>query len=430
MSLIPGESASFADLLGRGLDGSKKSKWRASVVGDEQGVPASLKPPGHPSSVSVAEPKKAIEQNGVTSLKKPAPRNGLSPIKISLKPGKSAAKAKVPGTPAVSKKSRIAAIVSAVSKSAKAVTTTAAPALNKETAAPSPTPVAKAPVAPIMPPVPAAPVTTPIAKAPVPKPETPVVASPAPPSLLPNVTPEAIENQPVARPISPAPIVPPTSTPAPVPKATPPRPIAQSAPSLPATLQPLRLPLDPGGPAHRPIPIVRRARSIQNPKGEPAAPTQPLHASPPLHPGEGRPRPNLIWGPRVDHAAATEFPPTPMVQAAQARDVHVAWPPAEQTELSFHQPEDTWDESPIPPRAGWPSRLKGGWQSRFVRFLTCECVAIFVLVASALIGMRHRLPDDPLNFFTRVLTIASAVVAVVIPVLFYGLPERLPRGDR
>ena len=40
MSLIPSESASFPDLLGRGLGASKKSKWRVPHVLDQPATPA------------------------------------------------------------------------------------------------------------------------------------------------------------------------------------------------------------------------------------------------------------------------------------------------------------------------------------------------------------------------------------------------------
>jgi hypothetical protein len=69
-------------------------------------------------------------------------------------------------------------------------------------------------------------------------------------------------------------------------------------------------------------------------------------------------------------------------------------------------------------------------RSRLGRCLAYEGAAILVLLAAALVGLAHRTPDDPLNLITKILAIGAAIVAAVIPVLFYGLPERFPREPR
>ena len=68
-------------------------------------------------------------------------------------------------------------------------------------------------------------------------------------------------------------------------------------------------------------------------------------------------------------------------------------------------------------------------RQRFNRFVACELVILVVLLISTFLGMGHRAFNDPLAIGVRIITLVSAVCAAVIPILFYGLPEMLPRGD-
>lgn len=92
--------------------------------------------------------------------------------------------------------------------------------------------------------------------------------------------------------------------------------------------------------------------------------------------------------------------------------------------------------NPQPGQHAWLAIRIGGhsfefhWRGRLMRFLTCEALAILLLVGAVFLGMAHRTPDDPLNMIARVLAIAAAVVAAIVPILFYGLPERVPRNSR
>jgi hypothetical protein len=40
------------------------------------------------------------------------------------------------------------------------------------------------------------------------------------------------------------------------------------------------------------------------------------------------------------------------------------------------------------------------------------------------------LPDDPVSTVAKIVTIVSTIAVAVIPVVFYGLPETLPRSNR
>jgi hypothetical protein len=68
MSLIPSESASFPDLLGRRLGASKKSNWRLPVVPE-----AEQKPPPKAEPEAPSQPPPASPPAGRQSFPKPAP---------------------------------------------------------------------------------------------------------------------------------------------------------------------------------------------------------------------------------------------------------------------------------------------------------------------------------------------------------------------
>ena len=67
---------------------------------------------------------------------------------------------------------------------------------------------------------------------------------------------------------------------------------------------------------------------------------------------------------------------------------------------------------------------------RLVRFIACEVIAVGVLIAGMAFGFSHRTTDDPLSLFLKILAVVAAVAAVIVPVLFFGLPEEFPRSER
>jgi NADH:ubiquinone oxidoreductase subunit K len=97
-----------------------------------------------------------------------------------------------------------------------------------------------------------------------------------------------------------------------------------------------------------------------------------------------------------------------------------------QPAASPHDPEEFGFPEPA---VGWPSLVRRR-RNRMIRFISYEVFALAILVVSAVMGLSHRLPDDPLLLVTKIVTIASAVAVVGIPILFYGLPETLPTNDR
>ncbi len=361
MSLIPSESSSFADLLGRGLDGSKKSKWR-------EPVPEPPKLPDPPQSPARSPVLKEKSQSQQVAGKAPK-----------------------------------------------------APASKKE---------AKKPLAPL------------IKKEPVSLP-LPVVLEPLPPAII---EPE-LKEEPVS------PLIPPVAL-LPIQEPAAPEPVTLIEPLQP--LEPVRqeptikapLVIQPEDePPRRPIPIVRVARSKQDPHGDgrgmavetnghdispsPSSPS-PSPAAVVFPPAAPRLRPKILMRPRLEEEQLARQPlaPVPAEQIETPHNFAPISPPAMSAEPDPIK-SDPWEEE-----AAWTSerrprlRFQIQWGSRLVRCLTYEAVAILVLLGAVLVGLAHRAPDDPLNLLTRVLAIGAAIMAALIPVLFYGLPERFPRDPR
>jgi len=199
-------------------------------------------------------------------------------------------------------------------------------------------------------------------------------------------------------------------------------------------------------PPRRPIPIVRVARSKQDPHGNGrviAAETNGHDISPP--PPSPVPEPVAVTFP----PATPRIRPKPLMRRREEEQESQPWvsvphgevetsehfEPASPSAMNFEPAPaevDPWSAA----EAAWTSeplrrrRFQIQWGSRLVRCLTYEAAAILVLVGAVLVGLAHRTPDDPLNLLTRILAIGAAIVAAIIPVLFYGLPERFPRDPR
>jgi hypothetical protein len=64
---------------------------------------------------------------------------------------------------------------------------------------------------------------------------------------------------------------------------------------------------------------------------------------------------------------------------------------------------------------------------KWARFILTELLAIAVLVPSAELALAHHFSNPTLILAMNLLTIISAVVAALIPVMFFAIPPRLPR---
>jgi hypothetical protein len=70
------------------------------------------------------------------------------------------------------------------------------------------------------------------------------------------------------------------------------------------------------------------------------------------------------------------------------------------------------------------------WSRKRVRFLVCEGIAIAALMLFAILGLLRTFSGRSAGLYINILTIAAAVAATLIPILFFAIGPTLPRDDR
>jgi hypothetical protein len=65
---------------------------------------------------------------------------------------------------------------------------------------------------------------------------------------------------------------------------------------------------------------------------------------------------------------------------------------------------------------------------KFIRFIICQIIALSIVAGSAALGISPWFTDESLRLTFTWLTIAGAIAAVAIPIVFYALPATLPRS--
>ncbi len=74
----------------------------------------------------------------------------------------------------------------------------------------------------------------------------------------------------------------------------------------------------------------------------------------------------------------------------------------------------------------WKRRRK----AKMRRFIACESAALAVLLLLAILGVSRHPDNVALVWIMNILTIASAVAAALIPILFFALTPTLPESER
>ncbi len=148
-----------------------------------------------------------------------------------------------------------------------------------------------------------------------------------------------------------------------------------------------------------PNPALRRASAP--PARIPEAPARKIPLPPTL-------TPKVRWNTR---ALAQN-----VIQMKPARPVAVSNPPVDFFE-KFAQSGET---------ALWKRRRK----AKMRRFIACESAALAVLLLLAILGVSRHPDNVALVWIMNILTIASAVAAALIPILFFALTPTLPESER
>ncbi len=76
-----------------------------------------------------------------------------------------------------------------------------------------------------------------------------------------------------------------------------------------------------------------------------------------------------------------------------------------------------------------PYAQKRRRSSKFTRFIFCESLTLAVFLPLAILGFCRVFSDPVLVLLINILTIAAAVTAAVIPILFFALAPTLPRDE-
>ena len=62
--------------------------------------------------------------------------------------------------------------------------------------------------------------------------------------------------------------------------------------------------------------------------------------------------------------------------------------------------------------------------------MICESIAVGILLPLAILGLAHRPENIALVWIMNIATIAAAVAAALIPILFFALTPTLPEIER
>jgi hypothetical protein len=205
-------------------------------------------------------------------------------------------------------------------------------------------------------------------------------------------------------------------------------------------------------PTHAPIPIVRIARSMadraveSNPdvsvsvQTDPIQQEQPIGDSQPVIPAgrtslfrpRVRPRPPLQ--PRFEPPQDAVEPvdsrapaPAPAPEPQPGTRVPIA-PQYAALQFTAAAPNDDAEEFGFPEADKGPNAVRR--RARLLRLVLWELFAFTVAGLAIMVGLNHRSPDDPVALAAKIVTIVFAIAVAAIPVVLYGLPERLPQSDR
>jgi hypothetical protein len=77
----------------------------------------------------------------------------------------------------------------------------------------------------------------------------------------------------------------------------------------------------------------------------------------------------------------------------------------------------------------WPE-IRERQRTKFFWFVGCEVVVLALLVGAVLFGWSNRFGYGSLSPAARLGAVVGAIVAAVLPIIFYGLPQTLPRDRR
>lgn len=166
-------------------------------------------------------------------------------------------------------------------------------------------------------------------------------------------------------------------------------------------------------PAQNVIPI-KPAKVQARPPAPPTAMPRPMPVAPP--PAAARPIPQPIQNPLPKPAPAP-----------QVRPQKPAAPPKPRPALVSNSQADFFEMFAEDSHAVAMKRRR---QMKFRRFMACEVAALAVLLPLVILGLTLNVTTPALLWIMNIFTIAAAVAAAVIPIVFYAFTPTLPELER
>lgn len=194
----------------------------------------------------------------------------------------------------------------------------------------------------------------------------------------------------------------------------------------PAASQPVPQ-VEPRKPAPAPIPRTHEKGAIKSPmkalqvERMRMAESQAKAAVPAPRPPAAKPRSRPMPVVPVRPVAAPPPPPAPELEPM---DVYAA---EEQPVEYFDEVEPQYEEEEgWGPPEPWPSN-RGRRRAKLLRFLAIEGIALLILVLAASLAAFSKGTNEWVSIIARVITVIMAVTMATVPIIYYGLPETLPR---
>jgi len=147
-----------------------------------------------------------------------------------------------------------------------------------------------------------------------------------------------------------------------------------------------------------------------------------------------KPVPPLARPPRVMPQPESLVPqnpvPPPPKPIAAARTTRPALAPVGETPRPVAGPNPQADFFEMFAQGGETALSKRRRKAKMRRFIACESVALAVLLPLAILGLARHPDNVALVWIMNILTIASAVAAALIPILFFAITPTLPEIER
>ncbi len=172
---------------------------------------------------------------------------------------------------------------------------------------------------------------------------------------------------------------------------------------------------------------------------KPARPAPPSGIPTPRPPQPVAPRPRQPVAPRPPQAIA----PRQVVPHAPVSPQAVRTPAPTPVQMRPVQPRPApVQPKPAPPKINQPEFFEMFEENayeiasqrrremKFRRFIACEGAALVVLLPLVVLGLTLNISAPALRWIMNILTIASAVAAAVIPIVFYAATPTLPEIER